>query len=223
MRLGHVLLGGAIALAAIPQSASAAITWTDWTHTGTDIVFGTVGGVAVSVESAPGGIAFAQTNGGFDFWNSTGNSTWDSLVAPPPGSDLVALNAGGVKKITFGSTVQDVYLALTSWQGQQKVVFDRPFTQEGWVRGCGYWGCGLLTNVTATSFTSNNEAHGILKFAGPINSLTFSESNNEFWHGIQVGIGGAVPEPSAWALLILGFGAVGAGMRRRTRTSFSFA
>lgn len=27
---------------------------------------------------------------------------------------------------------------------------------------------------------------------------------------------GAVPEPSTWALLILGFGAVGAGMRRRT-------
>ena len=30
---------------------------------------------------------------------------------------------------------------------------------------------------------------------------------------------GAVPEPSAWALLILGFGAVGAGMRRRSATT----
>lgn len=35
---------------------------------------------------------------------------------------------------------------------------------------------------------------------------------------------GGVPEPSAWALLILGFGAVGAGMRRRvTRTTMAIA
>lgn len=32
------------------------------------------------------------------------------------------------------------------------------------------------------------------------------------------GLGGAVPEPSAWALMILGFGGVGAMMRDRRRT-----
>lgn len=36
--------------------------------------------------------------------------------------------------------------------------------------------------------------------------------------------GGAVPEPSAWALMILGFGAVGASLRRsRQRTSIAYA
>lgn len=115
--------------------------------------------------------------------------------------------------------MQDVYLAIMSWNGQANTSFDKSFTLDGWVRGCGYWGCGLLSNVTANSFTSIGEAHGILKFAGPITSLTFQESNDEFWHGIQVGISGAaVPEPSAWALMILGFGAAGAAMRRRTRT-----
>lgn len=34
---------------------------------------------------------------------------------------------------------------------------------------------------------------------------------------IQQGSGFAVPEPSAWALMILGFGATGAALRRRTR------
>lgn len=35
---------------------------------------------------------------------------------------------------------------------------------------------------------------------------------------------GAVPEPTTWALLILGFGAVGAGMRRRSvKTTVAFA
>lgn len=40
-------------------------------------------------------------------------------------------------------------------------------------------------------------------------------------HGYIVeygGLAGGIPEPSAWALLILGFGAVGAGMRARRRT-----
>lgn len=35
-------------------------------------------------------------------------------------------------------------------------------------------------------------------------------------------IGAAVPEPSAWALLILGFGLAGGAMRRRTRTKLAF-
>lgn len=221
MKLGHLLLGSALALA-VPQTATAAITWTDWQQTGANTVFGTVGGVNVTYSGTYG---FAQTNGGTDFWNTCNNACWDSTVAPPTGSDIIALNLAGTKTITFSSAVNDVYIALMSWQGQGSVVFDRAFTQEGWVRGCGYWGCGLLTNTTPVSFTSNNEAHGILKFAGPVTSLTFTESTNEFWHGIQVGVGptGAVPEPSTWAMLILGFGAVGGAMRQRRRDALAIA
>lgn len=211
------MAAAALALAA-PHAASAAITWTDWTQSGANTVSGTVGGVGVTYT---GSYQFAQTNGGTDFWNSSFASTWDGMIAPPPDSDIIALNSAGTKTITFSSEVTDVYLAIMSWNGQANVTFDRSFTQEGWVRGCGYWGCGLLTNVTANSFTSSGESHGILKFAGPITSLTFTDSNNENWHGIQVGIA-AVPEPSAWALMILGFGAIGAGMRRRTSTRLRF-
>ncbi len=209
------LMGAAIAAlafgAAVP--ASAAITWTDWTQTGANTVFGTAGGTGVTYT---GSYIFAQTNGGTNYWN-TGNP-WDGTVAPPPSSDIIALNTAGTKTVTFGNTVNDVYFALTSWQGQNNVTFNKSFTQIGWVRGCGFWGCGLLTNVTPNSFTSVGESHGILKFAGPINSLTFQDSNDENWHGFQIGIGGAVPEPSTWALMIGGFGAIGGAMRmRRTR------
>lgn len=218
MRKGHLLICSALALA-VPQVASAAITWTDWQQSGANIVVGTVGGVTVTYAGTYG---FAQTNGGTDYWNSSFVSSWDGTIAPPPDSDIIALNVAGPKTITFSSAVTDFYLALMSWQGQGNVTFDHSFTQEGWVRGCGYWGCGLLSNVTANSFTSNGESHGILKFAGPITTLTFSESSNEYWHGIQVGIG-AIPEPSSWALLFLGFGAIGAAMRQRRRASLAIA
>jgi hypothetical protein len=36
-------------------------------------------------------------------------------------------------------------------------------------------------------------------------------------------IGGAVPEPATWGLMLAGFGIVGGAMRRRQRTSVSFA
>lgn len=217
MKMGHLFLGSALALA-VPQAASAAITWTDWQQAGANTVFGTAGGVGVTYT---GSYQFAQTNGGIAYWDST---NWDGTAGRPSGSDIVALNTAGTKTITFSSAVSEVYLAIMSWNGQSNVVFDRTFTQQGWVNGCGYWGCGTLTNVTPVSFTSNGESHGILRFAGPITTLTFTESNNENWHGIQVGIGStAVPEPATWAMLILGFGAVGGAMRQRRRTSLALA
>ena len=33
------------------------------------------------------------------------------------------------------------------------------------------------------------------------------------------GGGGAVPEPASWAMLVIGFSLVGAGLRRRTRAN----
>jgi hypothetical protein len=41
--------------------------------------------------------------------------------------------------------------------------------------------------------------------------------------GTASGPAGAVPEPATWAMMILGFGAIGGSMRRRIRTSVRFA
>jgi hypothetical protein len=40
---------------------------------------------------------------------------------------------------------------------------------------------------------------------------------------ITIDVGGAVPEPATWAMMIAGFGIVGAGMRRRRTATVSFA
>lgn len=66
-------------------------------------------------------------------------------------------------------------------------------------------------------FFSENEARST-NALGTSAGTTFTIRFNE-----TVGLGGAVPEPSAWALLILGFGAIGAGMRRRSAARIAFA
>lgn len=57
-------------------------------------------------------------------------------------------------------------------------------------------------------------------------TLTGSQANDTVTGVLTATVGaGAVPEPATWALMIVGFGAVGGAMRRRSavRTNVSFA
>ena len=94
----------------------------------------------------------------------------------------------------------------------------------------------VATDVIGTDLTfiaSNDDFFGLQSFLGG----TFA---NTGYYALTVGgFGGdtgsytlnfqggsalpGVPEPTTWALLILGFGAVGAGMRRRTTTRVAYA
>ena len=68
---------------------------------------------------------------------------------------------------------------------------------------------------------------GVLSDAYDITSITFTMDGG----GASFAIGqlvfgagnGGVPEPATWAMMIAGFGMAGAAMRRRVRTSVSFA
>ena len=71
---------------------------------------------------------------------------------------------------------------------------------------------------------------GVLSNSADITSVTYSLTSNGTSFAINggrltgSGLVGGVPEPSAWALLIFGMGAVGTAMRRRrqsTRVSFA--
>ena len=55
-----------------------------------------------------------------------------------------------------------------------------------------------------------------------VTSAMFSSTQNSFEFD-DLSFSGAVPEPSTWALFILGFGLVGGAMRKRTRASVIFA
>lgn len=216
MKLIKIVAAAALAASAANVQATT-VLWTDWTQqTNQTTTLGTVAGVGVAYSGAR---LFSQiTGGGTDYWVTTGSPTsyTQGIVNRPVGTDIIALNEGGLKTITFASPVTNVFMALTSWNGVT-ATFDRPFTVVS--QGAGFWGNGSFAlNGTSTGFTGNGEVHGVIRFAGTIRSLSFTDTS-ENWHGFTIGIGqagvAAIPEPQSWALMIAGFGLVGAAMRRR--------
>lgn len=98
---------------------------------------------------------------------------------------------------------------------------------------------GLSTTIYSspiTSFTSLSSL-GTINFAGGnVTSITLSSKSfvSNAFHDFAGGddsftlagsVSGSVPEPSTWAMMLLGFGAIGLGMRRKQRqtVNYSFA
>lgn len=109
--------------------------------------------------------------------------------------------------ITFFSTAGE------SWKGVSGL---------GWaIRPGGYW----------LAFSA--DSHMAMRDGAPSPLGAYAYTSQGIWNRYdQLGIGfrvfgdvgGAIPEPGAWALLLLGFGAIGAGMRaRRGAVTLRFA
>lgn len=203
------ILVGAMLLTTTAMAQAVTVQWASLTaQPDASTVKGTVAGVGVTFS---GSVSFSQLNNtGFDYWIDNGYT--QGVVNRPTGTDLIALNIGGTKRITFAAPVKDVYIAFTSWNGNSPT-FSAPFTVVS--QGCGFWGCGTFNpNMASDGFSTSAEVHGVLKFAGTFSSITFTDTT-ENWHGLTIGTSGAVPEPASWAMLIAGFGLTGAAMRRR--------
>lgn len=227
MKKLHYAVGVSLLLGTASTAVSAApVTWTDWTSTpaAASQVLGVlnVNGTPVDVTFT-GPYAFAQLGAGSDTNYWTIPTTYESSVvdnAPPP-TDLIALNTGGTKTITFSQAVQDPLIAFTSWNGNT-VDFGTPI--ELLSSGPGFWGNGTVqVNPAGTGFFGNGEVHGVIRLPGSFTQITFTDTS-ENWHGFTLGVvgladdggGGTVPEPGVLALVGLGLlGSVFARRRRR--------
>lgn len=91
----------------------------------------------------------------------------------------------------------------------------------------GMWSLpGFMVDYIAVKASNQFVLYKVSGSSGSWNTLNIPYRNNP--HGLShlaffgSAIGGGVPEPSAWALMILGLGVAGAGMRRR-KVAVSFA
>lgn len=103
-----------LAALAAPAAFAAPAYWTDWTSTAatTSAVNGSlsVGATTVGVTYS-GAYAFAQTSGGTNFW--VPNVYTSAAVDNGPGdSDIIALDTGGTKTITFTASVHNPLITL---------------------------------------------------------------------------------------------------------------
>ena len=204
----------AVAVAALMStSASAAIQWTDWTSITSTLATGSLGASTVTLS---GPFDTAQISGGTDYWRTGGNpwAAYDALSNLPTNNDFIAPSGNQVlHTISFSKAVIDPYIAIISLgQGgiQTNWTFNAPFALID--QGQGFWGNGVFT-ILGNSISAG-EAHGVIQFKGSFTSLTLLTNQTENWSGLTIGAAG-VPEPTSWAMLIAGFGLVGAAARRR--------
>lgn len=145
---------------------------------------------------------FTMTGGYEASWQMDSNATPDSYFGWMAKFSNVT---GTFQGLTGSSVTIDFYGNLPGWDGLT-----------------------ISDNGTGSVLA---DAFGHMLFSGPNSAPTFllgtyDLTNNLSWpnaNPVQLVIsevpGGAVPEPATWALMILGFGAVGFAMRRRQQVA----
>ena len=130
-------------------------------------------------------------------WNN-GSFWWDSTISNPvPNFTMYLTRTMRFDQFVVQADDNDSYL-VEWWDGSA--------WQNAWSIPAVYT-YGLSTRDS-----------GILPTSIVTNRLRFSAVSGDGYYAISEIQGfGAVPEPATWAMLITGFGFVGAGMRRRSR------
>ncbi len=209
-------------LLAAPVALSAQAYWADWTTAGIGTVTGdltTLDGIVGLTYTGP--YTFAQTAGGPYTWDFPIYDV-DGPGTRPATTDLVALSGAGTHSIKFSTPVVDPFLAIMSLGRTSLPVsyaFTDPFTVLS--EGAGWWGDGFYTTSADMKTLTGYEMHGVIKFSGTFDELTWTSDPTEYWHGVTVGVTGSatsvVPEPGT--VLLLATGLLGLGLVARRRRS----
>jgi len=221
----RLLVGAALAAAALGSmtTANATTVWTDWT-------FGTVDSVSGTASGLMGGIAVSYTgemqclNCYASNWSPS--STWEGgpvTNAPPDNSGIQLFGSyGATDTVSFSSPVTNPVLAIVSLgQGGLSASFNfgGPFVLLGGGPSS-TWGGQALTS--SGDIVYGAEGNGLVLFSGTYSSITWTNPTYENYYAVTVG--SAVPEPSTWVMMVLGFAGLGfAGYRKTKKNNAALA
>ncbi|KQU53213.1 hypothetical protein ASG67_10410 [Sphingomonas sp. Leaf339] len=163
----------------------------------------------------------ASTATGLDFgdaFGGTGNgygTNGSALVGNAQGS-FAGLNGvlASVSDIALGAGIANPYVTnpFISFGGASNIAFafaNASLTRSPLGTSITITGTGTFTNGVAADATSGTFSLATSSVNGTANSVSFTFTSN------AVATASAVPETSTWAMMTLGFGAMGFAMRRK--------
>ena len=162
------------------------------------------------------GVGNGLLTGDFIIFN---NTQGNAAALPGNTTNQVAVLGGRTAVLSIGQFVRSLSFdwgSIDAYNTWQLVTGDSTFTFSG----------SLFPPANGDRSASATNRRVNLAFNSPtfVDSLRFSSSSNSFeFDNVSVA---AVPEPSTWMMLILGFGLIGTAMRRRSKlglTRLAFA
>lgn len=208
------------AAAMVPTGANATVSAWNGTGSNDTISWGQLGGSGTSVSP---GVTVTSSSG------------VNATVTNSTGGQMERLDQGSGWSGSFANGAQLLYNAAT---GALTLNFLTPVSAAGALIQTNY-----LVDFTATVTTNDGSSFdvagnssscgcdanpflGAFSSSANISSITFTTTNsvnsNDFAIGSLQLIDGsvaAVPEPATWAMMIVGFGAIGLSMRHRKRAT----
>ena len=176
-----------------------------------------------------------QTTGSHDFMVGTdtwsllsgtagiANGTTANFSADPLGDTLpyMSVEGGGTEQVVFGTarTSLSIYWgSIDGNQGGNNNLNTLAITIDGFtLTGADLVAMSTIADpVTGTGNQLSPSGNQLVTITGlaPFTTATFSSTNNAF----EFSLGSAVPEPSTWAMMALGFAGLGyAAFRRNTK------
>lgn len=162
------------------------------------------------------------TNGGFETgnftgWTGVGNTTFNGVQCPGPGANVDQGNCSSF----FGpvGSTGGITQTLSTTSGNPYTVYFSLLTDGGTPSSfLASFGGNTLLSLTNPSASGGFTDYSFLVLAtGPSSVLSFSFRDDPGFlllDSVSV-VEGAVPEPATWAMMLVGFGAMGFAMRRR--------
>ncbi len=164
------------------------------------------------------GFTFTQNH---DAYVRSGALGLDSGVSAPPPGDVTnyeTVLGGGLATLTSTNYLQAFSFYLGSPDTFNTIKFYGADGYQASLSGADIF--GAVTSATGDQSFGRRVSYDF--GANRVNKIEFISTGNSFEFDSLAGIQASVPEPATWGMMIMGFGGIGAMIRRR-RTVATFA